>query len=896
MLRLDRWSNLRLRTKGLIVVAFPAAATVTIACTLYVLGVRTAAEEESVRHSFRVNQEIQRLRTSETEASSEVRAYFITADESFAGKARDTIAAFDTARQKLADLIAYDTAQTQRLSRIEALQRSRVERIFGAIARFRSGVLPLGELRAAMRAGKTERLQMEGVLGAMEDEEKRLLESRFRRVDTLRGQLNAGTAACVFFGVIGGVVISLLFASGITNRVGKLQENVSKLATGGVLDPLPGGRDEIGVLSEGMARTARILKHRTAALENALHGIAQADAEGRCVTFNRAYAELAGLPESPATASIGETVHPDDQANVEAAIQLMRASGRAETEARMLHADGRVADVTMTFIPVPEDRSEGYYVFLRDNRARKEAEGALVRAKDAAVASNAAKTGFLAKISHDIRTPLNAILGAADLLSQTPLSPDQSTYVSMFQRNCRQLVRLINDFLDFSRIEAGALQIQKAPSRIREIVDDVMATFRESAGRKNIPLGVEIDPSIPEWILVDPSRIQQVLVNLLSNAVKFILEGRVDVRVQRIGPDGKQIRFEVCDTGPGIAPADQERIFAPFAQLPDQKVSHRGSGLGLAICRELVELMGGEIGVLSRKGSGSTFHFDLPLEAAPATGTVPYNTASAVLRLDEAARILVAEDTADNRLLLEHYLREEPVELSFAADGREAVEASQSREFDLILMDIDMPGLDGYAASKLIRERQAEQGALPTPIVALSAHAMREAVRASLDAGCVAHIAKPIERSTLLRTIRRYALSRNVRPVRLPAAFAVAEGVASLVPAYLASKPGQIEEARASLAVKDFEPIQRFGHNLKGTGGGYGFPLIEELGKELESAAGARDEDRIAIQLEALYRFVTQVPDAIESQEPSECHTLVLQTKPSPLAPSCGDGGLSISA
>jgi CheY-like chemotaxis protein len=294
--------------------------------------------------------------------------------------------------------------------------------------------------------------------------------------------------------------------------------------------------------------------------------------------------------------------------------------------------------------------------------------------------------------------------------------------------------------------------------------------------------------------------------------------------------------------------------------------------------------MGGEIGLLSRKGWGSTFHFDLPLEAALATGTVPQGTASAVCekwRLDEPARILVAEDTADNRLLLEHYLRGEPVELRFAADGQEAVEVSRSHDFDLILMDIDMPGLDGYAATKVIRERQAEQGAVPTPIVALSAHAMREAVRASLDAGCVAHIAKPVERSTLLRTIHRYALSKNVRPVGPPAT-AMADGVASLVPAYLASKPKQIEEARACLAEKDFEPIQRFGHNLKGTGRGYGFPRIEELGKEIESAARARDEDRTAIQLEALCRFVTQERGrAMESQEPAECGRLALQTKPS---------------
>jgi len=226
------------------------------------------------------------------------------------------------------------------------------------------------------------------------------------------------------------------------------------------------------------------------------------------------------------------------------------------------------------------------------------------------------------------------------------------------------------------------------------------------------------------------------------------------------------------------------------------------------------------------------------------------------LRVDHPARILVAEDTEDNRVLLIHYLRGEPARLRFATTGTEAVERIRGGdEFDLILMDIDLPGLDGYEATRAIREFQMSRSMPLTPIVALSAHAMREAVRASLDAGCVAHVAKPIDRTTLLRTIRRY----SSRPD------GVVPGVEALVPRYLASNAKRIEEAHAHLASGDFEPIRRLGHNLKGTGRGYGFPRIEELGREIETAASLFDRQRVAGQLEALERFIEEsegVPSA----------------------------------
>ena len=286
-----------------------------------------------------------------------------------------------------------------------------------------------------------------------------------------------------------------------------------------------------------------------------------------------------------------------------------------------------------------------------------------------------------------------------------------------------------------------------------------MATFRDTAARKGIALGVEIDPAAPAWALGDPLRIQQVMVNLLSNALKFIIAGRVDVKVRVLSAAsaGDRLGFEVCDTGPGIRLEDQDKIFARFVQLSNQSNGQRGTGLGLTICRDLVELMGGEIGVVSREGSGSTFHFSLPLEEVePAPGdTVAAEPRPAELTSGDPIRILVAEDTEDNRLLLEHYLRNEPVKLRIALNGQEALDAvRQGERFDLILMDIDMPVMDGLTATKRIREweqsqvRREPERAL-TPVVALSADAMREAVAASMEAGCVAHVAKPMDRETL---------------------------------------------------------------------------------------------------------------------------------------------------
>jgi signal transduction histidine kinase/DNA-binding response OmpR family regulator len=865
----DTWLNLSLRTKCLLLISLPAAATVALAGAFYLLGTETRAASQQLNNSRIVANALEQLRTSEIEASAHVRGYLITAEEPFAVKARAALAAFDQAWQKVSGLTAGDGAQTERMARIALVERARVERIFGDTARFRKHTLPASQLAPAVNAAEDERLRLERILETVEQANTQKVEANLARLQWLRDQQNTVSAICVFLGLAGGLAMTLLFAQGITGRIARLQTNMAKLAAGESLDALPGW-DEIGALQNGLVRIEHVIQQQRATLENARDGIAEVDAEGRYRWWNEAYAKIAGLSEVYRPRSIQASLPSEMRPKLQAAIESMRQSGRTELTARMEPPGDPGIAVDLTLLAGPGLADAGFYIFLR-MAAGEASEDAGLRAQDAAAASNRAKNDFLAKISHDIRTPLNAILGAADLLSQTTLTFDQSGYVHMFQRNCRRLLALINDFLDFSRIEAGAVQIENAPFQLREIVGDAVATFREAAAHKGIGLGMEIDPRTPEWLNGDSLRIQQVLVNLLSNALKFTTEGRVDVRAkawQPAGTHGLRLLCEVVDSGPGIPARDQDRIFLKFTQLPNQTAGQRGTGLGLTICRDLVGLLGGEIEVSSPPGGGSNFHFTIPIEAAE-NGSAAGSGAAAEPALDELVtsnvtiRILVAEDTEDNRLLVEHYLRPEPVELRFAFNGQEALEVIQRGErLDLILMDIDMPVMDGYEATRAIRAWESGRGEA-TPIVALSADAMSEAVRLSLEAGCVAHVAKPIDRVTLVTAIQRHARRRSLRAGQAPRTVPVSQEVQALVPQYLASKTKQIAEARDCLTARDFGPIRRFGHNLKGTGSGYGFPDIEEMGRNIERAAVEADIDRIGEQLDALHRFVSETGAAV---------------------------------
>ncbi len=753
---LERWSDLSYRDKGFFLVAIPAAALLIVACAAYVLTSQGSSAGRSAYSEFRTLAALERMKTSETSASAAIQGFFLTREQHYVLTERKAITQFDANRQEALALTAGNRSQQQRLELTGAIQLSRDERIFAALERFRSGRLDPQALGAIVLADEGERLRIEKVIDGMQAEETLLSDANQRHAGWLRGCTMLIIGVCLCLGLWGAIAMPQLVASGFTVRIATLSEAVSRLATGASLDPLPGGHDEIGALSAGVGRAAVVLRQKTMAIENASHGIAMVDVRGACLWCNRVYLELTGLSRGNECGTVVDAVDPRDQGKLDQALEHMRATGRGETEVRMVPPGRESIDVSITCLSPCDAPESGYYIFLLDISAQKHVDAELIRAKDAAVAANAAKSTFLAKISHEIRTPMNAILGAADLLSESPLEPDQAEYVRMFQRNCRRLVSLINDFLDFAKIEAGAMRLDKAPFRVRQTVHDAVETFRETALRKGVALEIDIADAVPEWQLGDSQRVQQVLMNLVSNALKFTSRGAVRVRAFVSGGAGPLLRFSVCDTGPGIRPEDRQQLFLPFTQLVHTGAAQvPGSGLGLTICREIVQMMGGEISVASQVGVGSTFSFTIPLhDTRPAGQPVPAAQGkhrAPFARPMRNLRLLIAEDGPDNRLLLQHYLKNEPIAFQFAENGQLAVDAILAGEaFDLILMDLDMPVLSGIDAVRRIHDWQLARAVPRTPILAFSAHAIRDLMQASLDAGCVAHITKPVDRSSLL--------------------------------------------------------------------------------------------------------------------------------------------------
>lgn len=445
-------------------------------------------------------------------------------------------------------------------------------------------------------------------------------------------------------------------------------------------------------------------------------------------------------------------------------------------EHRVIRADGKIIWLSVNGVAAMD--ADGKFAGFRgagmDITARKEAEQALIREKEAANAAVRAKSQFLAMMSHEIRTPLNSVIGFADLLSASQLDASQRAQLEMICKSGDALLELLNDILDFSRLESAGLNLEMAPVDVRPALQEVVDLYQASASAKDVLLSLDVLAAVPVAVQTDRARLRQILLNLVGNAVKFTERGSVHVTAsfESDALRGKPgLRIEVRDTGVGIPENKRSLLFKPFSQV-DSSTTRRfgGTGLGLAICKRLAELLGGEVGLKDSGPGGSCFYLLLAAEASPlpALPVSKQPESEGAFRLTRPLRVLVAEDNRVNLLLIRKMLLVLGLESEAAEDGQACLEMHRANPFDLILMDVQMPVLDGLSSTRAIRERERQlNGVEPVRIIALTANAMAGDRERCLEAGMDDYLSKPIRLKALALQLEKYGLLVREAPVAL---------------------------------------------------------------------------------------------------------------------------------
>ncbi len=516
---------------------------------------------------------------------------------------------------------------------------------------------------------------------------------------------------------------------------------------------------------------------------------------------------------------------------------------------------------------------------------RNKTELELIKAKELAEAANKAKDSFLAKVSHELRTPMNGIIGISSVLLNSSLDDKQKRFVEMIKISGDNLLKIINDILDYSKVAAGKLVLISEDFDIFDVIEETVEFLSYEARKKGLELAYEIDPAIPKYYTGDSRRFREILINLIGNAIKFTPEGHVKLRAKakEITDNHAVLEFIVEDTGIGIPDDKIDRLFKGFSQI-DNSFTRKfgGTGLGLAITKELVELMGGGIRVESVRGEGTQFIFNLKFERSDASSSgKPKNykekireTQSKINRIGNDLVILIADDSDINREVLVNALERPDWKIYQAADGREAVELYRLDPPDIIFMDVQMPVIDGLKATRIIRRDESDRPR-KTPIVGLTAHGFDSHEKVCLQAGMDAFIVKPYDWDQIYRIIRENvperseALKKPANVAGLKAAMKNnPEKVDALIRYFLKNFPKEITELEELTAAKDLQKTENLAHKIKSEAGNFAAVRLTEIAGEIEKFARAGEDDEIGNQIHILKKEFAKVASYFEKELP----------------------------